>query len=114
MSKVLLGLSQAVVQYSLGLATGSLIDSAFSKHEGENRSGHAAELAAQVAVNGLSLGLLSKYVLSLKFFDDDPTGGILFIMGFIHGQTNMLIKATSASSGIKEVVERRVKMTTTD
>eukprot|EP00741_Cyanophora_paradoxa_P000784 tig00000443_g755.t1 len=82
MSKVLLGLSQAIVQYALGLASGSLIDAAFSSHEGENRAGHAAELAAQVAVNGLSLGLLSKY-------------------------TNMLIKATSASFGIKQALERK-------
>eukprot|EP00741_Cyanophora_paradoxa_P016780 tig00020941_g16205.t1 len=107
MSKVLLGLSQAIVQYALGLASGSLIDAAFSSHEGENRTGHAAELAAQVAVNGLSLGLLSKYVLTLKFFDDDPTGGIMFILGFTHGQTNMLIKATSASFGIKQALERK-------
>eukprot|EP00741_Cyanophora_paradoxa_P024985 tig00000319_g24117.t1 len=54
------------------------------------------ELAAQVAVNGLSLGLLSKYVLTLKFFDDDPPA-IMFSSDHTR-QTNMLIKATSAAS----------------
>lgn len=106
MSKVLLGLSQAIVQYGLGLAVGSMIDAAFSRHEGENRMGHAAELMAQVAVDGLTLGLLSKYVLTLKFFDDDPTGGVMFEMGFIHGQTNLMLKALSASSGIKETLAK--------
>lgn len=106
MSKVLLGLSQAIVQYGLGLAIGSMIDAAFSRHEGENRVGHAAELMAQVAADGLALGLLSKYVLTLKFFDDDPTGGIMFELGFVHGQPNLLIKALSASSGIKEALAK--------
>eukprot|EP00741_Cyanophora_paradoxa_P002118 tig00000552_g2054.t1 len=104
MSKVLLGLSR--LSCSTPSAWHPAPSSTPPSPRTKAKTGRATQPSSprKVAVNGLSLGLLSKYVLTLKFFDDDPTGGIMFILGFTHGQTNMLIKATSASFGIKQAL----------
>lgn len=107
MTTPIVGISQGFVQYGLGAFLGSAIDSIFTRPTGLRHS-DAIELVVQVAVNGAVLSLAGKYILSSEFFANDPTNGILFILGLVHSQIGMSKRAENLTGSLKEIWSRWV------
>ena len=105
-------LMQGSVQYTTGVATGYLIDQAFSVLTSmiESPATNTALMIVQAGINGLALRFILPYLHGEERLEQqyiDPTGGYLMAMGLFHGQPKLAEKSRVVIGGLIDMVEER-------